>query len=85
MTSLTPLLKLHVRYLAPSGPPLPRQHVEPVGAVERQASKEGGIDEREPHRVDADPEGERDDGGRREPAFLYDEPDSEAKVAKHEE
>ena len=82
-TPLTPFLELDVRHLPPSGAALPRQHVEPIRLVERQPAQKGRIDEREPHRVDADPEGERNDGGRREPAFFSDEPESEAEIAQH--
>jgi len=48
----------------------------------RQPAQKGRVDEREPHRIDAHPQGDCHDGGGREPAFFSDEPGGEAEIAQ---
>ena len=64
-------------------PALPRQDEEPVSAVEGQPAEECGVDEREPSHVDADTEGQSDDGRRREPTFFEEKAQREAQVLEH--
>ena len=60
---LAPILQLEVRDRPPPLTALPGQGVEPIRASEGQAAEERRVDQREPDRVDADAQGERDDGG----------------------
>ena len=61
-----------MRHVAPALTGLPRQNEEPIGVVERQSAEERGMDDAETDGVDADPERQGNNGGRRKPSIFDD-------------